>query len=40
MFENEIVMAILKVIPGFLDIVVRYCYELALHALDVLRAAL
>jgi len=29
---------ILREIPGFLDIVVRYCYELAMHAIDILGA--
>ena len=38
MFTNETVMAILKEIPGFLDIIVRYCYELAMHALSLLGA--
>jgi hypothetical protein len=33
-------MAIVKEIPGILDIVVRYCYELAMHALSIFRNAL
>jgi len=40
MLTNETFMAIVKEIPGFLDIVIRYCYELAMHGLEVLRAAL
>ena len=40
MFTNETFMAILKVMPGFLDIIIRYCYDLAMHALSVFRAAL
>ena len=40
MIENECFMAIVRVVPGFLDIMIRYCYELAMHALDVLRAML
>ena len=40
MFNNEVFTAIVKVIPGFLDIVVRYCYELAMHALSILSNAL
>ena len=35
MFTNETAMAILKEIPGILDIVVRYCYELAMHAIGI-----
>jgi len=38
MFTNETFMAILKVIPGFLEIIVRYCYELAMHAIDIISA--
>jgi len=40
MFTNEIFLAIVKEIPGFLDIVVRYCYELAMHALSIFSNAL
>jgi len=40
MFTNECFLAIVKEIPGFLDIVVRYCYELAMHALSILSNAL
>jgi len=36
MFTNETLMAILKEIPGVLDIVIRYCYELAMHGLSIL----
>ena len=36
MFTNETLMAILKELPGVLDIVVRYCYELAMHGLGIL----
>jgi hypothetical protein len=36
MFTNEFFMAIVKEIPGFLDIVVRYFYELATHGLSIL----
>jgi len=36
MFTNECIVAILKEIPGFLDIVVRYFFELATHGLSTL----
>jgi len=36
MFTNETFLAIVRVIPGFLDIIVRYCYELAMHAIGLL----
>ena len=36
MFNNEIFMAILGEIPGFLEIIVRYFHELAMHALSIL----
>ena len=36
MYTNEFFMAIVKEIPGFLDIVVRYFYELATHGLSIL----
>jgi phosphoadenosine phosphosulfate reductase len=35
MFTNETFVAILREIPGFLDIVVRYLYELAMHTLEI-----
>jgi len=38
MFTSETFVAILREIPGFLDIVVRYFYELAMHALGILSA--
>ena len=36
MFTNEMLTAILKELPGILDIIVRYCYELATHGLGIL----
>ena len=36
MFTNETLMAILKEIPGVLDIVVRFWHELATHAIGIL----
>jgi hypothetical protein len=36
MFTNEFFTAIAKEIPGFLDIFVRYFYELATHGLSIL----
>ena len=36
MFTNEFFMAIVKEIPGILDIVVRYFCELATHGLSIL----
>ena len=36
MFTNETLLAIVREIPGILDIVVRYCYELAMHAVGIL----
>jgi len=34
MFTNEFFTAIAKEIPGFLEIIIRYFYELATHGLD------
>ena len=36
MFTNEWFLAIAKELPGILDIIVRYCYELATHGLSIL----
>ena len=36
MFTNETLMAILKELPGVLEIVVRYWHELATHAIGIL----
>jgi hypothetical protein len=36
MFTNEFFAAIVKEIPGFLEIIIRYCYELATHGLGIL----
>ena len=36
MFTNEAIAAILKEIPGILDIVIRYWHELAKYGLSVL----
>jgi len=38
MFTNECIVAVLREIPGFLDIVVRYFYELAMHAIGIFGA--
>jgi len=38
MFTNECIVAILREIPGFAEIVVRYFYELAMHAIGILGA--
>ena len=38
MFTNESFVAILRVIPGFAEIVVRFFYELAMHAIGILGA--
>ena len=38
MFTNECIVAILREIPGFAEIVVRYFYELAMHTLGILGA--
>ena len=40
MLTNECVMAILKEIPGFAEIVVRFFYDIAMHAISVLSALL
>ena len=40
MFSNEIIMAIVSEIPGFLTIIARYCYELAMYAIGILGALL
>ena len=40
MFDNEIFMAIVREIPGVLDIVLRYWYELATHVLGLISNAL
>jgi len=36
MFTNETLMAILKELPGVLEIIVRYWHELATHAIGIL----
>ena len=36
MFTNETIMKIIKEIPGVLDIVIRFWYELAKHGLSIL----
>ena len=40
MFSNEIISAIVSEIPGFLTIIARYCYDLAMHAIGILSNAL
>jgi len=36
MFTNETLMALLKELPGVLEIIVRYWHELATHAIGIL----
>ena len=36
MFTNETIMALVKELPGVLEIVVRYWHELATHAIGIL----
>ena len=36
MFTNETIMAILKELPGVLDIIIRYWHELAKYGLSIL----
>ena len=36
MFTNDFFAAIVKEIPGFLEIIIRYFYELATHGLGIL----
>ena len=36
MFTNEFAQAILKELPGVLDIIVRYWHELATHFIGIL----
>jgi len=36
MFTNETLTALLKELPGVLEIVVRYWHELATHAIGIL----
>jgi len=36
MLNNESIAAILRVIPGFAEIVVRFFYDIAMHALSIL----
>ena len=38
MLTNESIVAILRVIPGFAEIVVRFFYDFAMHALSILGA--
>jgi len=38
MFTNECVMAIVRLIPGFAEIVVRFLYDIAMHAIGLLGA--
>ena len=40
MFTSETIAAIIKEIPGVLDIVIRYWHELAKYGLSVLRKML
>ena len=40
MFTNECVVAMLKEIPGFAEIAVRFFYDLAMHGLSILSNAL
>ena len=36
MLTNEGVLAILREVPGFLEIIVRFFYELAMYAISIL----
>jgi len=38
MLTNECIVAILREIPGFAEIVVRFFYDLAMHAIGLLGA--
>ena len=38
MLNNESIAAILRVIPAFAEIVVRFFYDIAMHALSILNA--
>ena len=38
MLTNESIVAILRVLPGFAEIVVRFFYDIAMHALSILGA--
>jgi len=40
MFSNECFLAILRVVPGFLEIIARFCYDIAMHAINILGALL
>ena len=38
MLTNECIVAIVRLIPGFAEIVVRFLYDLAMHAIGLLGA--
>ena len=40
MYALDCFLALVKELPGLLDIVVRYCYELAMYAISILSNAL
>ena len=38
MLSNECIVAVLRELPGFAEIVVRFFYDLAMHAIGLLGA--
>ena len=38
MFTNECFVAVLRELPGFAEIVVRFFYDLAMHGIGILGA--
>ena len=38
MFTNECIVAIVRLIPGFAEIVVRFLFDLAMHAIGIISA--
>ena len=38
MLTNECIVAILREIPGFAEIVIRFFFDLAMHAIGILGA--
>jgi len=38
MLTNECIVAILRLAPGFLEIIVQFFYDLAMHAIGIIAA--
>ena len=38
MFTNECFLAIVRLVPGFAEIIVRFFYDLAMHTIGIISA--